>query len=113
MAALEHIIQAARILKAQAGSPKQTLLAACREFWKSLVATDEWTDDLLERAERLADKLLAEGSIRTTIERMDTITSAEVAEDLFDLAAAIAGDVYRLPMTVVLAHFTTTTGERQ
>jgi predicted O-methyltransferase YrrM len=42
MAALEHIIQAARILKEQAGSPKQTLLAACLEFWRSLFDTDEW-----------------------------------------------------------------------
>lgn len=88
MAALEHIIQAARILKAQAGSPKQTLLAACLEFWKSLFDTDEWPVSLLERAERLADRLLADGSIATTIERMNAITVDEVAEEILDLAAS-------------------------
>jgi hypothetical protein len=90
---LYHVVQAAETLAGPYGTAKEKLIRAGGEFWAAMWYRDEWTPELLEKADRICETLLAEGTIETTVNKMDSETAASTAEELTAAVAHLAADI--------------------
>jgi hypothetical protein len=90
---LYHVAEAAETLAGPYGTIKKRLVKAGGEFWATMQYRDEWTPELLDRADQICETLLAEGTIETTVRKMDPETVAMTAIGLAATMARLAADI--------------------
>lgn len=56
---------------------------------------EEWTPELLARADRICETLLADGAIETTVNRMEPEKAASTAIELAATMAHLTADIAR------------------
>jgi hypothetical protein len=90
---LYHIAQAAETLAGPHGTVKRKLVQAGGEFWAAMQYREEWTPELLARADRICETLLADGTIETTVNKMEPEKAASIAIELAATMARLAADI--------------------
>ncbi len=87
------IAQAATFLTTGPGTPKEKLVLGGKLIWAARLLPEDWTPDLLERANGIYQGLLTGGSVRRTVKQMDENTADKrlkrLAKDTAELAAEI------------------------
>ena len=91
---LHLIAQAANFLTTGTGTPKEKLILGGKLIWAARILSDEWTPDLLERANSIYRGLVKDGIFqKTVIEKMDENTAKkrlkQLTKDTVELAAEI------------------------
>lgn len=76
---LECVHRIVRILEGD-GPIKERLFSAASRFWAALFEADDWPALFEARGEDLLARLLEDGSIRQTVDRMAETTARETAE---------------------------------
>ena len=84
----DHISRAARLLAHRDPVPRETLIEACSEFWAAMIVPEQWPFDLLEEANVIIEKILADGPIHISVMNMDPSTAEWVGEKIVALATA-------------------------
>jgi hypothetical protein len=84
----DHISKAARLLANRDPVPRETLIEACSEFWAALISPEQWPFDLLEEANDIIERILADGPIHISVKNMDPSTAELVGEKIVALATA-------------------------
>jgi outer membrane murein-binding lipoprotein Lpp len=90
---LHHVAEAAETLAGPHGTAKEKLVKAGSQFWAAMQYPDEWTPELLDRADRICETLLAGGTIETTAKKMDSETAATTVTELAATMARLAVDI--------------------
>ena len=90
---LHLIAEAANFLTSGKGTPKEKLIHGGKLIWAATILSDDWTPDLLERANSIYRGLLKGGTLKKTVEEMDENTAnkclKQLAKDTAELAAEI------------------------
>jgi hypothetical protein len=90
---LHHVAEAAETLAGPHGTAKEKLVKAGRQFWAAMRYLEEWPPELLDRADRICETLLAGGTIETTVRKMNPETAARTAIELRATIARLAADI--------------------
>jgi hypothetical protein len=90
---LYHVAEAAETLAGHHGATKEKLIKAGGELWSAMRYRDEWPPELRDRADRICETLLADGTITTTVNNMDTEKAARTATELTPTIARLAADI--------------------
>jgi hypothetical protein len=90
---LYHVTQAAETLAGSQGTAKEKLIKAGGEFWAAMWYRNEWTPELLLKADRICETLLADGPINTTVNNMDPETAARTATELAATMVRLLADI--------------------
>jgi hypothetical protein len=90
---LHLIAQAANFLTTGPGTPKEKLILGGKLIWAARILSDDWTPDLLERANSIYRGLWKDGIVQKTVEQMDENTAKkclkQLTKDTVELAAEI------------------------
>jgi hypothetical protein len=87
------ITQSAEILVGTVGTPQDRLAKGFKAFRRATIFSDDWPVALWEKYNCICDTLLAGGTWRKTIDRMDLKTASEcvtqISTAMKDLAVAV------------------------
>jgi hypothetical protein len=83
-----NYLQRAEASLRREGLTREALLEAGHAFWSAMFYLEQWPDDLHPPAVRLQERLLADGRIRDTVERMEKHAVRDVCEELLAFVAA-------------------------
>jgi len=87
------IALAANFLTIGLGTPKEKLVLGGKLIWAARTLSDDWTPDLLEKANSIYRGLLKGGTVLKTVEQMDENTAnkclKQLTKDTVQLAAEI------------------------
>lgn len=89
MEQLEAIRNAAQLMAVRPSTASDRLLQAGDVFWSAMYATSEWPPGLHERIAELAGRLMADGSVEATLDRLDESGLEELAGEILKLAGQI------------------------
>jgi hypothetical protein len=90
---LHHVAQAAETLAGPHGTAREKLIKAGGQFWAAMRYRYEWTPELLDTADPIWKTLFAEGTIETTVRKMNPETAARTAVELAATMARLAADI--------------------
>jgi hypothetical protein len=81
---LQDIRLAAEILASRDERLKARLTEAGERFWAANYHYDKWPSDLQEQADRIQERILADGRVKETVSAMDRATAEDVAKQILD-----------------------------
>lgn len=85
----KQLQQAREILNEQGRDPRESLRLAAHEFWKAAFHLPGWPETLQQQAQDLYPYIILQGSIDSTIARLDDAGVAEARQKLLAFCAAV------------------------
>jgi len=85
--AVRHLRKAVAVI-ADEGVPLQRRVHRAADlFWAAMYESDLWPEELLAHANSIVELILADGPIRTTVQRMDEATAVAICQRIAAFAA--------------------------
>lgn len=91
MDGLNHLLKAAQVLTNDGVPFLERFRAAVGDFWAAAYEMEDWSPDLLDRVDHIADQILVLRLARTSPVEIDQDAAREVAAAIVRLANEVSG----------------------